>query len=1469
MIRQLAVFFVSITLSISIDAQTTSTSQGCVPFAVEFDGSGYYWDFGNGQNSNENDPSTVYNAAGTYTVTVYDFDGGPVVNTFDIEAFDPPSIDIQANVVEGCTPLKVDFTYTITNSTVPINSATWIFGDGNSVNSTSSNVTHTYLSGGNMTVTLQVETGIGSCNVSQVESNLITAHDPPNSGFTVDPESSCTSPVTIEITNNTTDINPVTYSWDFGNGNSSTSQNPPDQTFSADGIYDIQLIATNSRSCADTTTYQFNVGSPTGSINVPDTVCLDAGITFEYFAANRVTWDFDNGAEYYNSEDFRYESISTSREKSIEIFYRTSGVKTISLETRNSGCTNTVTKDIYVQEIAINPTVSEEYICINPVTVDYQVTTDASSPSYQWTFSDGSQQTGTNPSQSYFASSDTVYYGVNIETIHTAEVIVTDGTTGCYDTAYVDFSHYPINAKVEINESLATGCAPISISFEDSVSHHDTDPIIEWTWDFGDGSGTVTNTTGGEVTHSYSSAGTYDVFLAIESQTGCTDTSYHVQVDIGEDVSSSLSFVSDQTTICRGDTVELSVTSSIAGIDAFHFYSDGNRIFHQQEDSVVNWPMQYETGPQDVTLMVDINGCISEVTYTDYINVRGAVAEITYDNSCDTPFEYNFDNTAQSAGTLSLSWDFGDGNSSSASSSTHTYASRGSYTVVQTAEEPGSGCDAHQDSVVINITEPIAILAAPSFACGGGEITLDASGSQDPACRGYTFRFPTFNDFQRPITWDKSTATVEIPDVDTVGTHTVELIITDEHGCKDTTSQVIEPYVIDVQAASDISTVCLPQTLNLADSTVSDTTLVSWSWVISSGDTISDQFPSFAMDIPPIDNDTFYISLSVEDALGCTGNADTILALPYYELRSRLIVATDSICVPEEVFFEGQDNRGQGLDFVWDFGNGDIDSTQYPSTNYSVGGNYDIKMIYYQDSTGCMDSLFQTVTIQEQPSAGFYTDVDGDSVYCNPQTITFSDSSQSITGIANRYWNFDNGETSNASDYTLAYTKGQYDVELIVETSYGCSDTVYRSFEIVGPEVEFITDKENICVNEDVTFEITHQVDVDSLIWIFGDGADSVNVDLVTHTYENAPTSFQTIANLFVYSSNGCSQVQTDTIHFYELAAGFIPTDSTGTLDSILCRNEELFLVDQSINADSYNWEFQNGETSTDSDPSTTYLDAGIYTIKQTVENLTWGCVDSAFVNIEIKDLPEPIIQLSADTICLGDDLDLLITNYNDSSSYSWEPSVITAGTGGAASSSPTENMSIYLAETTFFGCLSDAETLVTVIQPYLYNDWDTTIQEGATAVLPVVLDSGYTFSLTPFDGLSCIDCSYPEVSPLEDVSYNLNVQDYFGCWNDNYTLTVFVIPPPFVSMPETFTPNGDGVNDIVYVQGLNIAELLEFNVFNRWGELIFSTTNLSEGWDGKFNGKVQNNDIYAYKIKAIGNDGSTISKEGYLNLVK
>ena len=114
-------------------------------------------------------------------------------------------------------------------------------------------------------------------------------------------------------------------------------------------------------------------------------------------------------------------------------------------------------------------------------------------------------------------------------------------------------------------------------------------------------------------------------------------------------------------------------------------------------------------------------------------------------------------------------------------------------------------------------------------------------------------------------------------------------------------------------------------------------------------------------------------------------------------------------------------------------------------------------------------------------------------------------------------------------------------------------------------------------------------------------------------------------------------------------------------------------------------------------------------------------------------------------------------------------------------------------------------------------------------------------------------------------------MQDPNGCdFSDSGKIKIHV-KPITLDVPTSFTPNGDGVNDVIYAKGWGISELTEFKIFNRWGQIVFETTDLEEGWKGdlKGNGVIQNIDTYVYIVTGKAYNGKSMSKKGYINLIK
>lgn len=151
--------------------------------------------------------------------------------------------------------------------------------------------------------------------------------------------------------------------------------------------------------------------------------------------------------------------------------------------------------------------------------------------------------------------------------------------------------------------------------------------------------------------------------------------------------------------------------------------------------------------------------------------------------------------------------------------------------------------------------------------------------------------------------------------------------------------------------------------------------------------------------------------------------------------------------------------------------------------------------------------------------------------------------------------------------------------------------------------------------------------------------------------------------------------------------------------------------------------------------------------------------------------------------------------------------------------------------------------------------------------------NSPLTYSWTPTDDLSCTDCPDPIASPFTNTTYFLTVQDSNGCSATDST-HVLVNFEGKAYIPNAFSPNNDGINDVFYVLSRCVTEVRIIRVFDRWGELVFEKSNTPPndplyGWNGKFRGKDMNADVFVYHVVVVLADGSLQEYKGDVTLLR
>ncbi|MFH2096445.1 MAG: gliding motility-associated C-terminal domain-containing protein, partial [Bacteroidota bacterium] len=165
----------------------------------------------------------------------------------------------------------------------------------------------------------------------------------------------------------------------------------------------------------------------------------------------------------------------------------------------------------------------------------------------------------------------------------------------------------------------------------------------------------------------------------------------------------------------------------------------------------------------------------------------------------------------------------------------------------------------------------------------------------------------------------------------------------------------------------------------------------------------------------------------------------------------------------------------------------------------------------------------------------------------------------------------------------------------------------------------------------------------------------------------------------------------------------------------------------------------------------------------------------------------------------------------------------------------------------------------------------DYYIYVGQGTQLHATDTDAYYYIWKPPGLLNSSNIANPYATPEQTTSFEVMVIDNFGCTNID-TVTIFVseviCDEPFIYVPNAFTPNGDGQNDILYVES-NVVDELYFAVYDRWGEIMFETTDISKGWDGKYHGELVDPAVFVYYMKAVCLDKMTFIKKGNITVIR
>lgn len=278
----------------------------------------------------------------------------------------------------------------------------------------------------------------------------------------------------------------------------------------------------------------------------------------------------------------------------------------------------------------------------------------------------------------------------------------------------------------------------------------------------------------------------------------------------------------------------------------------------------------------------------------------------------------------------------------------------------------------------------------------------------------------------------------------------------------------------------------------------------------------------------------------------------------------------------------------------------------------------------------------------------------------------------------------------------------------------------------------------------------------------------------------------------------------------------------------------------------------------------------------------------SAVAAIKFINVPFPDARISPDmaAICVGHSTPLQAI-INRGTNYTWSNSGTLSNQGsGTVGSLPFVINAIaapsrttdYILSVTNSGCPNSLkDTFHVDVSPriivYAGNDTAVVANQPLQLNATVNFPEANNFSWRPATGLNFTNISNPvamlNTSMGESIMYIVRATDPAGCYGeDNIIVTIFKTGPD-IFVPTAFTPNGDGLNDLILPICIGIKQLNYFRLFNRWGQLVFSTKQIGKGWDGRINGMIQGTNNYVFMAEGVDYNGNTIFKKGNIALIR
>ncbi len=1359
-------------LSVTITADSFS---GCSPqnltFGCNVTGAGsnisYSWSSGNGDVSQLASPTFSYINGGTYTLSLTVTSNGQTASDSHLVViFQSPEAHFDETPQTGCTPFDVTMNDQSTLGGAPITSWLWYWGDGTTSNT--QNASHTYLHSGLLTVSLRV-TDANGCS-GEHYAQIVNASSTPSVSVETEVDQWCVPPLQVPFQSQVTtapNVSPAyTLSWNFGDGQTGTGDNLT-HTYNTYGHFDVNVTVTDSYGCYASASYpnMISIAAIVPRYNAPSAVCKNSSTAFRSLMGQiNCQWNFGDGSPVSNSPTAYHT-------------YTTAGTYTGTFTADPGGpCEQSATFQVKVEEVHASFVVDSTFSCDYPFTVHFTNTSIGDDIAYRYDIDVdppyNTYMTNENPEVTYYENG--VY----------RPILTAYTSAGCYDTfeGPTIMVNHP-EASLEIldspNETCA-GCNPTTIYFDHFIEYTANEAIVDYYWDFGDGS--TMHTTYTPVSHTYTEVGTYYPTLTIIDTSGCTDTKRlwnnspccgDIQIGYAippEDFGAydNMHNPINRDTICPQDVYYLynSMYESSDSI-TFTFNINGHPFSPPIPQEYSSYTFDLDTGWNNIYLSTNYLGCPSDHYLWDSVYVMGPIMNFLQSTHCSAPFDFNY-HINDNRGADYWEWIITNSDNDtllhiphSTSYDLHyTYPGYDLYFCELIGHKNNSDCTYTQ-----KLMSPIYELLfewhlAPDTVCMGRNMSVEID--------NYAINFIEIaynwgvNDVPIDnLTWFNITTNISHSHMyQEPGEHTITAYLRQNDGC-------ISIYTKPIYVVDPTSTITPPATVACVPTTIEYECILT-----NTNDPIADVQWNFGDDnvIHGITVQHEYTNVGYENVSymvttrhGCVDRRTINNHIQGIAIPDLNVQFDDSVCNTSMVLFSANVVNPEFI-YEWDFGDaytvGPAGSVL--SINFPTPGRYPFSL-KVTGGLGCTDSInypngvwVESLETELAPQNQIFN--------CYPAQPQFTVSAIALPdGTEPSFrWNMGNGNILYVENPEYLYNRpGNYTISLEITTPAGCRQIKNANVTVNGPYAEIDISDTAICTGDDVTFRILNAQNVQSYQWVVG-GGFNYTTPTVTHTYDYVPQSgyFPVVLSL---TSGECSIDLTEMIYVYDVDARFGLYANGTEITEGLCEPLTATLINQSSENSSWKWYLNGSPFGTSADEIPVYWTNpsnadSTYIVSLAATN-DHNCYDS--VSHEYVLYPSPHLLISNDTaICLGEEVNLMVMGGN---TYHWEAPI--DDNSPLQTVKPDETTAYHVEAFTDKMCKAEDSVNVAVMTQFeasIDPEYET-INIGDTIIAVVLTENMLNCRWSPDVNVISIGCDSLFLFPRQTTDYTVWLSDTLG----------------------------------------------------------------------------------------------------------